>query len=124
MIEFVFRYLGQLEKLDDSQWISNDDRIERTELFLDETDAPIRATKRLEPNFTPNQFVRFGPTGREADAAQVTVPFLDATFVEGNPSLLAGIGLYYKGQPNVGGFIAPFLIAFDFGSLIEPIKES
>lgn len=110
--------------LEKSQWISNDDRSERTQLFLDEPDTPMRATRRLEPDFTPNQFVQFGPTARDADAAQVTVPYLDGTFVEGNPSLLSGIGLYYKGQPHIGGFIAPYLIAFDFASLIEPLIVS
>lgn len=113
--------LGRLENLEKSLWISNDENVERTEIFLDDPDIPIRATKPLEPNFQPHQFVKFGPTDRDADAAQVTVPFLDGTFVEGNPALLSGVGLYYKGQPHFGGFIAPYLIAFDFGSLIEPM---
>lgn len=96
----------------------------RTELLLDEPDSPIRAVKPLQPDWTPNQFIKFGPTDRTKDAAQLTVPFLDETFVEGNPTLLSGIGLYYKGQQDrhFGGFIAPYLVAFDFGSLINPIQ--
>lgn len=93
-----------------------------SELLLDEPDSPIRATKSLEPDWTPNQFIKFRPTDRTKDAAQLTVPFLDGTFVEGNPTPLSGVGLYYKGQPHFGGFIAPYLIAFDYESLINPIQ--
>lgn len=110
--------------MDKSLWISNDDSAERTEIVLNEPDIPIRAPKPFEPDFTANRFIKFGPTARDADAAQITIPFLDGTFVEGNPSLLSGIGLFYKGQPQYGGFIAPYLVAFDFGSLIEPMAVS
>lgn len=64
----------------------------RTELLLDEPDSPIRAVKPLQPDWTPNQFIKFGPTDRTKDAAQLTIPFLDETFVEGNPSILSGAG--------------------------------
>lgn len=117
---FFFFCSGQLKSLDKSIWMSNDVK-QHNELLLNEPDQPIRAYQPLDPNWTPNQFVKFGPTDRTKDAGQVTVPFLDGTFVEGNPVLLSGIGLYYKGQPNFGGFIAPYLIAFDFGSLIQQI---
>lgn len=100
----------------------NNDVQHRTELMLDEPDLPIRATRPLEPNWTPNQFIKFRPTDRVKDAAQETVPYLDGTFVEGKTTLIRGFGLYYKGQPHFGGFIAPYLIAFDFGSLISPMQ--
>lgn len=114
---------GELKNLDKSVWINSEIK-KHTELLLDEPDLPIRAIKPLEPDWTPNQFIKFGPTDRVKDAAQVTVPFLDGTFVEGNPTLLQGIGLYYKSQPHYGGFIAPYLIAFDFGSLINPLQKA
>lgn len=100
----------------------NNEGKQYTELLLDDPDLPTRAIKPTEPNWTPNQFIKFGPSDRIRDAAQVTVPFLDGTFVEGNPTLLSGAGLFYKGQPHFGGFISPYLIAFDFGSLINPIQ--
>lgn len=104
-------------------WISSRDGI-RTELILKNPDVPTRATQPLEPNWTEKQFIKFGPTDRVKDAAQTTVPFFDGTFVEGNPTLLSGIGLYYKSQPGFGGFIAPYLNAFDFGSLINTISDA
>lgn len=116
-------HTGQLQNLDKSIWINNDGT-KHTELLLNEPDLPIRATKPSEPDWTPNQFIKFGPTDRVKDAAQVTVPFFDGTFVEGNPTLLSGIGLHWKGQPHFGGFIAPYLIAFDFGSLINPLQAA
>lgn len=119
-------WLGRLKNLDKSIWISNEEQSMRTELLLDEPDSPIRSgigsNKPLEPNWTRNQYIKFGPTDRIKDAAQLTVPFLDGTFVEGNPTILSGIGIYYKGRPGSGGFIAPYLVGFDFGSLINPIQ--
>lgn len=109
-----------MKQIDKSIWINNEVK-QHTELLLDEPDLPIRVTKPMEPDWRPNQFIKFGPSDRVKDAAQTTVPFLDGTFVEGNPTLLTGIGLYFKSQSHFGGFIAPYLIAFDFGSLINPI---
>ncbi|XP_031621010.1 uncharacterized protein LOC116339329 [Contarinia nasturtii] len=113
---------GKLKNLDKSIWIHNDVKLHR-EILLDEPDHPIRGTRPLEPDWTPNQFIKFQPSDIGKDAAQVTVPFLDGTFVEGISTLLTGIGLYYKGQPHFGGAIAPYLVAFDFGSLINPIQN-
>lgn len=113
--------LGQLKNIDKSVWLSSID-MHHNELQFDEPDIPTRASAPLEPDWTPNQYVKFQPSDRVKDAAQSTIPFLDGTFVEGNPSLLSGFGLFYKGQPHFGGFISPYLIAFDFGSLINPIQ--
>lgn len=106
--------------MEKSVWLSSIE-VPHGELQLDEPDLPTRASTPLQPDWTPNQYVRFTPTDRIKDAAQSTVPFLDGTFIEGNPSLLSGVGLFYKGQPHFGGFIAPYLVAFDFGSLIDPL---
>lgn len=114
-------FSGRLKNLDKSIWMSSEEK-PRNEILLDQPDLPTRAIKPLEPDWTQNQFIKFGPSDRDKDAGQVTIPFLDGTFVEGNPTLLSGVGLYYKGQPHFGGFIAPYLLAFDFGSLINPIQ--
>lgn len=104
-------------------WLSSDDNHKKEEIVPEYADIPIRGTQALEPNWMTNQFIKFGPTDRVKDAAQHTVPYLDGTFVEGNPSLLAGVGLYYKSQATFGGFIAPYLNAFDFGSLINTLAD-
>lgn len=101
-----------MENLADSSWISNPTK-EKSRLVIDQPDVPIKSPKLSVPNWTINQYVEFGPTDRVKDAAQITVPFLDALLVEGRPSPLSGVGLYYKGQPGYGGFIAPVLIVYD-----------
>lgn len=122
-----FRFcLGQLKNIDKSVWLSSPDTVHH-ELQFDEPDLPTRATTPLEPDWTPNQYVKFQPTDRVKDAAQTTIPFLDGTFVEGNPSLLSGFGLFYKGpMDRRNNWIAPYLVAFDFGQLIgtlDPIDN-
>lgn len=115
-------HLGQLKNIDKSVWLSSSSA-SHNELQFDEPDVPTRASGPLQPDWTPNQYVKFQPTDRVKDAAQSTIPFMDGTFVEGNPSLLSGIGLYFKSvNPHFAGFIAPYLVAFDFGSLINPIE--
>lgn len=111
-----------MKNIDKSVWLSGDVDTLHNELQVDEPDLPTRANTPLQPDWTPNQYVKFQPTDRVKDGAQSTIPFLDGTFVEGNPSLVSGVGLFYKGQPHNGGFIAPYLIAFDYGSLISPIE--
>lgn len=110
-----------MKNVDKSVWLSSIDTL-HNELQFDEPDVPTRANTPLEPDWTANKYVRFQPTDRVKDAAQTTIPFLDGTFVEGNPSLLSGVGLFWKGQPQSGGYISPYLVAFDFGSLINPIE--
>lgn len=113
---------GQLKNIDKSVWLSPIETVHH-ELQFDLPDLPTRASAPLQPDWTPNQYIQFQPTDRVKDAAQSTIPFLDGTFVEGNPSLLSGIGLYFKSANlHFGGFIAPYLVAFDFGSLINPVE--
>lgn len=111
-----------MKNIDKSVWLSGNIDAPHNELQFDEPDVPTRANTPLEPDWKPNQYVKFQPTDKFKDAAQSTIPFLDGTFAEGNPSILSGVGLFHKGQPHFGGFIAPYLVAFDFGSLITPIE--
>lgn len=114
--------LGKLEHLDKSVWLSTADK-KRTKLVLQRPDVPILSPLRSEPDWTPNQYVEFGPSDRDKDAGQVTVPFIDGITVEAKPTILSGAGLYYKGQPGYGGFIAPLLITYDYESLIIPLEK-
>lgn len=107
--------------MEESVWLSSDDT-EHSKLELIKPDIPTRTTTALEPDWTPNYFVEFGPTDKEKDGAQTTVPFIDGTLIEGKPTILSGAGLFFKGQPGSGGFIAPYLINFDYSSQIKPLE--
>lgn len=89
---------------------------------LERPDVPTRAQVPYQPLWPTNQFVEFGPTDRDKDASQLTVPFIDGSIVEAKPTLLAGAGLYLKHQSGYGGFIAPHLIVYNFSPLIKPLK--
>lgn len=98
-----------------SLWISNRNE-HKTELVLERPDIPTRALSKSVPALKENQFVRFQPSDKVADAAQSTVPFLDIQKVEPhNPVPIAGLGLYYKGQPLFGGYVAPKLVTYNYG---------
>uniref|UniRef100_A0A182IYJ9 Uncharacterized protein n=2 Tax=Anopheles atroparvus TaxID=41427 RepID=A0A182IYJ9_ANOAO len=110
---------GTLLDLDKSIWIGNDET-NRTELTMKYKDIPTRATTKSLPDSTSGQFLRFGPTGGRVDAAQTTIPFLDAQPVYTiRPSPLSGAGLLHKGMPSSGGYIAPKLFTYDYGPHIQ-----
>lgn len=57
------------------------------------------------------------------DAAQTTVPFLDAQDVVNNPPVpLEGVGIFLKGQDGYGGFISPKIKTFDYGPYVQAIE--
>lgn len=70
-------------------------------------------------NYQSNQYVEFTHTDFNKDAAQTTVPFVDIQPVINDPQvLLMGAGIYYKGEPGFGGFIAPKIMTYDYSKLI------
>ncbi|XP_032680538.1 uncharacterized protein LOC116848499 isoform X1 [Odontomachus brunneus] len=96
-----------------SFWHSND-ITDRTELTLSEPDIPIRNYENL-PDSAVNQYLNFAPSDRRKDAAQSTVPFLDVQPIIPNPPvLIAGAGIFHKGNKGSGGFVALRLITYDF----------
>lgn len=98
-----------------STWLSNDNT-SKTELLLEKPDVPTRALSKSVPDLKANQYVRFQPTDRVADVAQSTVPFVDIQKVEPHhPMPLSGLGLYHKGQPLFGGYVAPKLVTYNYG---------
>ncbi|XP_041782556.1 uncharacterized protein LOC121599056 isoform X2 [Anopheles merus] len=110
---------GKLVGLDASIW-SGSLETERTEIPLKYMDVPTLAPAKSVPMSTQNQYLRFGPTGGRADAAQTTIPFLDAQPVSPvRPTPLAGAGLMYKGVPKYGGFVAPKIMTYNFGAHIQ-----
>lgn len=71
-------------------------------------------------NTKENAFIRFGPTHNRIDVSQRTVPFIDTQKILPKVAVpLAGIGLYYKGIPHYGGFLAPKLVIYDFEPYIQ-----
>lgn len=108
--------------MEQSVWLSVADK-QRTKLEIPRPDVPTRSPIRPQPVWVENQFIEFGPSDQMKDAAQVTVPFIDGSTVEGKPTILAGFGLFFKEQTGYGGFISPYLIVYDYASLIKPLEK-
>ena len=73
------------------------------------------------PDSNEEQYVKFTTTSIEKDGGQTTIPFIDTQKIVTNPpSPLGGAGLYHRGQPGYGGFLALKLYTYDF---TEHIKE-
>ena len=67
---------------------------------------PTQLGGRNWPDSRPGQTVKFEASSLSADAAQTTLPLLDAQSVAPRPAVwLAGLGLFHKGQPRGGGFL-------------------
>lgn len=105
---------GKLTDVGSDNWISKPHE-QRAAIVLKNVDVSTRAPSKSIPNIDVNRYIEFGPTDKYLDAAQTTVPFIDTQLVQPHqPILLSGIGVYYKGQPYYGGFIAPKVITYDF----------
>ena len=93
-------------------WMANDntpasESNPRRKLNLLAPDVPIRSRLLALPDSTSDQFVEFQASSLEKDVSQTTVPFIDSTAVVTQPpSWLTGIGIYHKGQPGYGGYVA------------------
>lgn len=97
----------------------------RKKLVLHDPDVPIRSPSPSIPDSQNDMYVEFTHTDMDRDAAQTTVPFIDAQPVESLlPVPLSGAGIYHKGRKNFGGFIAPKIIAYDFSQHLTPAFDS
>lgn len=112
---------GLLKNPRHSPWIGNTHQT-RNKLEPLRPDNPIKTEKKSRPIVGENFYIDFQPSDVEKDAAQSTIPFIDATPLE-SITPLNGIGLQYKTQIGYGGFIAPTLIVFDSGLYITPITS-
>jgi len=117
---------GQLiEPIDRSIWKDNSNtdvsaENPRKRLDLNNPDVPIRTPTPSVPDSKSDQYVEFTNTDMDRDAAQTTVPFLDAQPVASLLAVpLSGAGIYHKGQRNFGGFIAPKIITYDFSPHLQ-----
>lgn len=117
--EFDF-VTGKLKNLDQSIWFNNLNRNERTKVVIDEPDAPTRTTNIQERYDFVDKYVEFGPSDIKKDLAQVTVPYIESVHLEATePRPLSGAGLFYKGEPGYGGFVAIKLVAFDIDEVMK-----
>lgn len=113
---------GKLIDIQRSEWIYNNNSMEKKQLELQHPDRSTRSKEKSIPIRGKNHYINFQPTDIYKDVAQSTVPFLDTTTVESQKPL-AGVGLYQKTQYGYGGFIAPKLIVFDASADMTPINN-
>lgn len=106
--------------LPQNEWISSKET-EHVRLILDGNHKPSTINKNMPViHKTRGQFIQFDHSDIETDAAQSTIPFLDAQPITLDPPApLSGIGLFYKNQPKSGGFIAPLIYAYNYSGYIE-----
>ena len=87
----------------------------RKKLKINNPDVPTATNDGSVIDSRSDQFLLFTHTDIDADAAQTTVPFLDAQPVAPEPpTILVGAGIYHKGRPGYGGFIGPKVVTYDF----------
>lgn len=121
---------GYLMDPDKSIWTGSDKTEhsddKRTEVKLDRPHVPLLTPSKSIPDSISNQFIRFRESDRGMDAAQTTVPFFDAQpVVPAKPVPLSGAGLFHKGRPKFGGFVAPKVMTYDFGPHVQaPIDQA
>lgn len=109
--------------LNENVWLPSGNVGERKIILLERPEPPtyydIYGAYLSIPDFEPNKFIKFRPSDEDKDVGQSTVPFIDTQMVRPkNLTPLSGIGIYYKGKPGLGGFIAPTLVVYDFSSFI------
>lgn len=81
---------------------------------------PIKTIHPSLPASNSNTFIKFTHSDLSKDAAQTTVPFLDAQDVVTDPPMpLQGIGLFYKTRPGYGGFISPLIETLDYTGFVK-----
>lgn len=114
---------GRLTNVDNSFWYTSP-RKQRTELVLEHPDVPTLSPAKSIPSILPDRFIKFGPSDKYKDIAQTTIPFIDSQLVEShNPGPLSGVGLFHKGYPGYGGFIAPKILNYNFSPHIVEYNE-
>lgn len=95
----------------------------RVEMTLKSPNVPTRTKAKSLPVSVPNTFVKFTNSDIDKDAAQTTVPFLDAQEVVNSPPVpLEGLGIFLKSQDGYGGFITPKIKTFDYGPYVQAIQ--
>jgi len=93
----------------------------RTEINIGNSDLPTKSTMPSEPDMSSNKFVKFTHSSIDRDVAQTTLPFIDKQVVAPYPAVpLSGVGIYYKGKKDYGGFIGASVFTYDFTNDLDP----
>lgn len=73
-----------------------------------------------------DNYLQFTHSSIENDAAQSTIPYIDAQEVTLEPPMpLSGVGLYYKAKKGSGGFVGAQIMIYDYNEAKElPIDHS
>lgn len=97
----------------------------RTKLALESPDNPLDSISLSRIDSKSDQYLLFTYSDIDLDAAQTTVPFLDAQIVAPHPAVpLSGVGIYHKGQKWFGGFIGLKVFTYNYGDHIEQSFDS
>ncbi|KAI9565211.1 hypothetical protein GHT06_008993 [Daphnia sinensis] len=110
-------------------WLSNDntpatETNPRTKVSLLSPDVSTRSHIPSVPDSASDQFIEFQVTSLEKDVSQTTVPFIEATPVAPEPPVwLTGIGIYHKGQPGYGGYVAFRIATLNFSDYMTVSSE-
>lgn len=112
-------------KLYDSfEWISSQLNTHRDNIHLEGADLPEKSSTFSQPMWKENLLVEFQSSDTTKDILQNTIPYIDTQLVEpSHPAPLVGIGLYYKGSDGFGGYIAPYVIPYNYFSHIVDKKK-
>ncbi|XP_066975576.1 uncharacterized protein [Macrobrachium rosenbergii] len=119
---------GKLEPYK-SYWVSNDNtpamaNNPRKQFSVDDLDDPTKFPLQNKQDAEPDSWLRFVPTSRGEDVAQLTVPFFDAQNVSPSPSSwLSGIELFHKGQQGSGGFLGLKVFTYDVTQHMETSRD-
>lgn len=116
---------GQLAK-EKSRWLGNDNTdanidSPRSLLRLEGLDVPTASSSPSLPDSLPDSYLLFTHSDLNRDVAQSTLPYIDIQPVSPEPlTPLAGAGLYHKGVPGYGGFLAPRLYTMNKAEYLAP----
>jgi len=114
-----------IDPISKSYWIGNDNTelssTQRTEIDLGNSDLPTKSAIASEPDMSSNKFVKFTHSSIERDVAQTTLPFIDKQIVAPYPAVpLSGVGIYFKGKKDYGGFIGASVFTYNFSTDLDP----
>lgn len=98
------------------------------EIDINNSDLPTKSIIAAEPDMSSNKYIKFTHSSIDHDVAQTTLPFIDIQPVVPYPGVpLSGVGIYFKGTKNYGGFIAASVFTYNFSenlnSTLFSLKE-
>lgn len=97
----------------------------RREILLKKPNIPVESGMKSLPDSENNTYMDLTNSDIDSDAAQSVVPFFDTQTVTCEPySPLAGAGMFHKGLPLSGGFIAPKIYTYDFSPHIQLVESN